>query len=780
MKHKTTSTTERQLRSWLVCGSAILWLTCCLTTTALASAAAANEPQDLQALYLKAESLRNSGDLEEAKYLYKDIARQDAHQAQPRFWLATIHRWQGDQPAAVDHYSRALQRDPNHTDALKGRARSLMALGHPLRARTDLERSLRIAPQDVEAVTLLAQLLAEQNDFGAVRHRLSSRFQGGEYHQRLGDVYAASDKPKHALREYAKAERIGEDDVTLYFRIGDVTRQQGRHAEALRAFNQALEVDPNHIGSLYWKGVLSSWVGKPKEALQAYDAMLSLEPDNIAALIGKGRILAQDGNHRQAATLIGRALDQNPENGEALIVRGQLSAQAGDTRAARRDYQQVLSSNPDYGDARIAYDRLTERYSWSLEGITDRSQVVEGLEDEGLSINGVLIRPVSLEYITEGIGTRYRSQVSRGLDVEVSAETRREAVLHVNSGTPLYDLDISEATVGLHHRLSPRWNLQWNLGGVHYQPQTQGSIEEATETQGNVVVEHRGGGRHFQFALGRSPFIHRGFAQQTQFSLFQRDYASVEWSQRLSGGLQVEASAQTADFGQAERQTSAAAGARWQRNGRSLSLFYRQEPFPERFLTADGELDFVDFDGFFFTGAMPLAGGLRLKGEGIFGRFGATPRQVQQDGALVSGPAERNNRAFVRGELLWSPPRTGPLSLGVEGLSDNYSFDAAAYNTNDTQAWGYFVDLSGEPGARVRYAIRAGQRLVDDDRDDDYTVDLLNLRLEFRLGGSFASGAGAVRLGVEGSFTESTLEGIADTFVEEAPRLRLFLITPLG
>ncbi len=52
-----------------------------------------------------------------------------------------------------------------------------------------------------------------------------------------------------------------------------------------------------------------------------------------------------------------------------------------------------------------------------------------------------------------------------------------------------------------------------------------------------------------------------------------------------------------------------------------------------------------------------------------------------------------------------------------------------------------------------------------------------SLRLELKLGGSAGIGPSA-RLGIEAHLLESTLEGAAERFDEEAPRVRLYLKVP--
>jgi hypothetical protein len=539
-----------------------------------------------------------------------------------------------------------------------------------------------------------------------------------------------------------------------------------------------LEHEPADIGSLYWVGVLGTRTGQQADALAAWEAILGHEPDNVAALVGKARLLFYRGRRDGALELTDQALAAAPDNGEARTLRGFILAANGRTRDANLDYRAVLASDPDNSDARIGLERLSDSRTWEVSGLSDVSRVVEGLDDEGLVVDGQPIRPTRIEYLSEGFEARLRSRLGNHGGMAVRVAKRREAVTQLDSGNPIYDLDVTEAAAGLDHRLGDGLRFSWRVGGSRFEPRTFGSIEQEERASGSAALDWQGGRVQLRLSAEREPFIYRSFAGDTQFRIFDHDRLGLRLSTRLGASTRLEASAGRSEFGgEAASDSPASAGLalRWRRGDRSAALIVHSTPFPERFLTADGALRFVDYEAARIELASPIAAGFRVALEAETGRYGATPRTVAIDGVLAEGPLEENSRATGRLTLAWSPPRLRQLSIGVRGLVDEYDFDTAPYNTVDTVAGTAFIRLAGET-LRAAYDLRIESSQIDDDRDPDYERQTVALKLEAKLGA--AALRAPVRLGIEGRYSTSTLAGDAEQYDEELPRARVYLRVP--
>ncbi len=744
----------------------------------LADSLLARDPSDARALTLRAEAHRRGDRLDAARVDYLNLTALISTDPAPWFWIGTIDRWQGRADEALDAYARALTLDLGHHGALTGRARVFLSQQRPGLAEAELRRALTSHAGDPEASRLLAEALAAQARIKEAHQALAGAFSGADLARRQGDLELTADRPAKALKRYQEALEAEPDSAEILRRLGEAERRRGDDRAAFEAFRRALDHEPADIGTLYWVGVLGTRTGKQAESLTAWEEILDHEPENIAALVGKARVLFYRGRRGPALELADRALAVAPDNGDARTLRAFILAASGRVRDASLDYRAVLAGDPDNTDARTGFERLSETRTWEVSGLSDVSRVVEGLDDEGLVVDGQPIRPTRIEYLSEGFEARLRSRIGNGGGLSVRVAQRREAVTQLDSGNPIYDLDVTEATAGLDHRLGDGVRFSWRIGGSRFQPRTLGAIQEENRAAGSAALDWQAGRIRLRLSADREPFIYRTFAGDTRFQIFDHDRIGLRLTTRLGSATRLEATAGRSEFGgdsASDSPASAGLALRWRRGGQSAALILHSTPFPERFLTADGGLRFVDYEAARIELTSAVAAGFRLALEAESGRYGATPRTITTDGVQVEGPLEENSRATGRLTLAWSPPRFRPLSIGVRGLVDEFDFDTAPYNTVDTVAGTAFVELAGET-PRAAYRLLFESSRIDDDRDPDYDRQTVALKLEAKLGTNALRAP--LRLGIEGRLTTSTLAGDADEYDEELPRARVYLRVP--
>ncbi len=744
----------------------------------LADRLLAADPGDADTLALRAELLRRSDRLEAARADYLALAERVAQSAESWFWVGTIDRWRGRHEAALEAYARTLTLDLDHLGALTGRARVYLDLEQPAAAETELRRALAAHPGEPEAGRLLALSLVQQGRLKEARRQLRAGLAGAELWHQEGELELAAGHPARAGRKFRRALVLDPASTASLRGLGEAERRRGDDLAALAAFRDAARLSPEDLGSRYWVGVLATRTGRRAEALAAWEEILASEPDNTAALVGKARVLFYGGRRDAALALVDSALALAPANTEARTLRAAILAASGRLRDAGSDYRAVLAAEPGNGDARIGFERVAEHSSWEVLGESDAARVVEGLDDAGLEVGGVTIRPTRIEYLNEGLTARLRRRIGNGSGFSATVSQRREAVSQLDSGSFIYDLDVSEASAGLDHRLADGLRLSWRVAGTRYEPSSAGAIAEDSRAHGSLALAWNRGRLDGRLSVERRPFIYRSFASDTQFRIFDHDRVALRLAAALGGSARLEAALGTSRFsGEAESDSPASASlaVRWQRGRQSGAVVLLHTPFPERFLSAGGALRFVDYDALRLEARSRLAAGWRVELDAEAGRYGATARTVEQGGRKLAGPPEENARLTGRLAVAWSPPRWQLLSLGVEGFADQFDFDTGPYNTVDAVAATAFMELAGD-GTRGSWHLRLESSRIDDDRDSDYDRHAARLGVEARLGR--AAGA-AARLGLEGRWASATLAGAAGRFDEEQPGLRLYLRVPL-
>ncbi len=608
----------------------------------------------------------------------------------------------------------------------------------------------------------------------------------------------------------------------------DSLRREGRLEEARREYEAWTTVDPLAPEPWFWLGTLERWAGRQGQAIVAYSWLLGLEPCHAGALEGRARVWLARGDAARAESDLEEAVRCDPENlgarelladvrarrldgehaeetlratfkgaelerrvGDAWRARGHqraalaayrralardpndlgsaywvgvLSARAGELAEAREAYERILSASPQDEGAVLGLERLGARRFVALEGFRDRTEVIEGLDEAGLQVDGVQVVPTRIEYVTDHAGAELGWGLSRRLSLGTSFSWDREAVLNRMFDSTIYDFDVWRGSAGLDIRIARALRFLWRLGGVSYSPREQGSLEDDSRVAAEATLEWTDFDSRIAAAYERSSFLRRGFAGDFQFRIFDRDRASLDVRRPLAKGLIADGRTSFSHYDDGNDVFFGALGLEWYRGAGAVLLRVRHDPFPARFLGADRELDFISYDALSLAGWRPLPHGFRVSGEILGARFGETARTVSEDTDgdgvpnRVPGPLDRNTQKVLRGGLFWTPPQPAFVTLGAEYHTDEYEFDTSPYNTNDSHSWTLSCEVAGEPWIGVQGSLRYARGRVGDSRDPDYARDEVTGRLEARLGRLTDATAARVRCGLELRVWENTLD----------------------
>ncbi|MAF27273.1 MAG: tetratricopeptide repeat protein [Gemmatimonadota bacterium] len=591
-------------------------------------------------------------------------------------------------------------------------------------------------------------------------------------------------------------------------------RAEGRFDDALAAYREVVRLDAHDADAWFWIGTLERWAGRPDEALRAYDRAVELSPDSPEARTGRARVhrtlgnerlaetdlraalavvpgnpdamglladgIAERGEGRRAAGILRQvfegaelhrrlgdtwrragqttraiaayrnAVEADPADGGSLYWTGVLSARIGRTEEARAAYDRLLALRPGDAGAREGLDALLPDHAVEVTARSSRAQVIEGLEDEGLFLNGTPLSPVRVEYLTQSGSTRVRHAAASDGVMSASASWSREAVTNLDYGAAVYDFAVWRGAARFEGRRSDtvRWFVR--AGGVRYDSRTATSVANEDHAQAGAGMTRTGRTGTLRAEWDFAPVIHRGFAGGFDFRIFDRHRIALSADRRLrrvtlSGSI----GGDRYDSGVAVPRARFTVAHAFD-SGR-LALALRHDPFPARFLS-EADLDIVNMDAMTLGGWIRLDPTLRLEGELLAARYGLTPRTVVVGSDLVEGPREHNTRRFLRAETQWRPG-DGALVIHTGYRSDEYDFDTAPYNTNNLHGWTAGATLEGTSGP-VTWMVRHTRGLTGDERNASYDASESTARLT----ASFARPRGApVRMSVEATLHENQL-----------------------
>ncbi len=304
-----------------------------------------------------------TGDLKTAE---RDFA--DALKTTPAFYpaetsLGYVELARKDPKAALPHFDRSLELNPQHGDisTFIGRAESLLALGREADALAAFEAAVAADPSQTELARRVEVLKFRGVEQGLARAREAARA------GRLDEAIAA----------YTTAISSSPDSPFLYRELAAIERQKGSGDAALANFRKAVALDPTDAKSLSQIGDILEGGGDFAGAEKAYVDALAVEPnaevekrvDDLRARSALARLPAEY-----------RAIDQS-----AQITRADLAALIGIRLGS------LLQGGRRSGDAALITD---VRNNWAATWIVSvaRAGVMEPFANHAFQPRAVVRR----------------------------------------------------------------------------------------------------------------------------------------------------------------------------------------------------------------------------------------------------------------------------------------------------------------------------------------------------------------------------------------------------
>ena len=180
-----------------------------------------------------------------------------------------------------------------------------------------VRRAVEVNPENTDALYELASILRAFRRWAEALELL-------ERHQRLapGNFRALADIGRclAGLEHYAEAETVlrraldGVDDADTRYDLAIVLNRAGRLTEAVAEYRRALDRHPNHAGALNNLGVALAQQGRPDEATRQFERLVAIDPENADAHTNLGALLLSQGARERAAREFRAALQVSPNH----------------------------------------------------------------------------------------------------------------------------------------------------------------------------------------------------------------------------------------------------------------------------------------------------------------------------------------------------------------------------------------------------------------------------------------------------------------------------------
>jgi tetratricopeptide (TPR) repeat protein len=268
-----------------------------------------------------ADALFDSGQIDESRQLYEQLAKDPATEPMGDFGLGRIAALEKRHEAAIELLERALAHFPQWGTAHYTLALSYRALGRREDAERALARQAQYGPQwpaledpvaaavadlrdDARAVLQRGVRLAERGDVaGAIAAHEATLAKDpsiARAHANLISLYGRQRNWAKGEEHYREAVRLGGDIGDAHYDFGVLMAMQQKWDLAAEAYGKAIAANPLHSRALNNLGEAQERQGKVEPALESYRRAVDAQPLFRLARFNAGRLLIALGRPDEA------------------------------------------------------------------------------------------------------------------------------------------------------------------------------------------------------------------------------------------------------------------------------------------------------------------------------------------------------------------------------------------------------------------------------------------------------------------------------------------------
>jgi tetratricopeptide (TPR) repeat protein len=217
-----------------------------------------------QLLLLGREHYHNK-EYEKAEYMLRQVADQVDQFADVHHMLGVIHHSRGEFEDAERHFERAVELNPNYTEA---------------------QLNLMVTYNDLGKYDAARKIYALMRDRGQEKGRETDPFAKGKIanmHADLAQAYQDIGMTLDAIRELEKATQLCPTFADLLTKLGVLYKDSGDNTRAREKFEAAKAANPKYIQARLLLGVLMLSAGEAEDAVSEFEAVVEQDPDNKSA-----------------------------------------------------------------------------------------------------------------------------------------------------------------------------------------------------------------------------------------------------------------------------------------------------------------------------------------------------------------------------------------------------------------------------------------------------------------------------------------------------------------
>lgn len=453
-----------------------------------ASQAVERHPKLTEAHLLLAASQRDQGNFQAALEEVKIVLDLDSQCVEGWILLGFVQYHLDHLPEAVEAFTRALERDPNHPMAWSGRASVYTRQQEWEKALRDCRRAVELIPQQIRfhfhLVSLLCQLERWEEALQTCRTMQENFPEQAVPWVMIADIHMKQERPEAAIVALDNALEKAPGEFEILQRKTMVKCSLGLYQAALDDLNSVIAELKEPVeeelyllrGSIY--GKMERW----EAALEDVSRVIEKDQENLQAWYQRGMIWMTLRHYEEALNDFDWVVEHDPEAIEPRFSRAFTLLGLFRTEEAFEELEQVLAIRPDFVPALCEKAILLASLGRKEEAIALYNEILRDFPDNAriLNFRGTLL--ASKKHFTDALED-YNRAIESNPDFAPAYNNR--GFIYYAKG----ELESALYNINTAIQLSPDWSRPYLNRAVLYLQMND--LEAAREDVANAIAKAR-------------------------------------------------------------------------------------------------------------------------------------------------------------------------------------------------------------------------------------------------------------------------------------------------
>ena len=292
--------------------------------------------------------------IEEAMAKIEKVLAEDPDILEAHYIRGNLYTKQKELEKALAAYQDALARDPEYKSALFGLATTYQELGRTEEAEVGFRRILELDPRDNRAYYVLAKIHVDRDDFdgalGLLQQAVDVGSERAPLHNLMAECYIGLKRLDEAKKEIATALEMNSDLPTAHFNLALIHEEEDDVPGAIAAYERELELSPKDFRSHFNLAKLYGKAGNAPKTREHFEKAIETNDKFAIGHLYLAKFYLDSGDLEKAQELALKGIELGPEPSMAplghFILADVYNRQGrfGDAERELRTAQRLQSS----------------------------------------------------------------------------------------------------------------------------------------------------------------------------------------------------------------------------------------------------------------------------------------------------------------------------------------------------------------------------------------------------------------------------------------------------